>query len=259
MMTFDKSSFSTKWVSVKDLSIVWANSQRLFDENWAKQIADSFDPDMFDELIVTLPNGNGIYHIVDGQHRKAAIQSLYGEDEKVPCRVVQAADPARAAQIFDRCNTARKRPSPIDMFKVRVTAGNETEVAVNRIVKNAGYTISSNLRDGNIAAVQALVSVYRSFGADVLRDTLTIIQATWGLDKHAVSAPLIRGFGAFMSEYGRKANWQRVSDRVGKQYTPGRFIGAAKTAREMLRGSTADAVKQVIVNTYNHGLRTGHI
>jgi hypothetical protein len=259
MTNFSKTAFETKWIAVKNLSIIWASAQRAFNEAWAKEISDNFDPDIFDELIVTLPNGNGIYHIVDGQHRKAAVQSLYGDEEKVPCRVVDASDPARAAAIFDRCNTSRKRPMPIDMFKVRVTAGCETEVAVNRIVRAAGYKISAGTRDGNVGAVQALVSVYKSFSPDTLKHTLEIIQAAWGLDKNAVVSPVIRGVGAFMAEYGHKANWQRVSDRLGKQYTPGRLLGASKTAREMLRCSTSDAVKQVVVNTYNHGLKTGQL
>ena len=258
MMTFDKSAFATKWLPVKQLSVVWASAQRPFDASWAKEIADNFDPDIFDELIVTLPSGNGLYHVVDGQHRRAAVQTLYGDDECVPCRVVHADDPARAAAIFAACNTARKRPTPIDMFKVRVTAQQETEVAVDKIVRGAGYKIGST-KDGNIGAVQALVSIYKSFGAETLRDTLAIIQATWGLDKNAVAASIIRGFGAFMAEYGHKANWQRVNERVAKQFTPGRLEGAAKTAREMQRGSSADAVKQVIVNTYNRGLRQGQL
>lgn len=257
--TFTKTAFETKWIPVKNLSIIWAGAQRAFDESWAKQIADNFDPDIFDDLIVTLPNGNGIYHVVDGQHRKAAAQSLWGEDEKVPCRVVSASDPARAAEIFDRCNTSRKSVPPIEKFKVRVTAGYETEVAVSKIVKAAGYKIGTEPRDGNIGAVQALVSVYRSFGADTLKDSLSIIQSAWGMDKNAVVAPIVRGMGSFMAEFGHKANWQRVGDQIGKHYTPGRLLGAAKTAKEMLRGSTADAIKQVIVNTYNRGLKSGHL
>lgn len=259
MSTFSKASFATKWIPVGQLSIIWANAQRPFDEAWAKQISEAFDPDMFDDLIVTLPNGDGFYHVVDGQHRKAAVQMLYGDSECVPCRIVDAADPARAAAIFDRCNTARKRPQPLDMFKVRVTAGNEVEVAVNKIVKAAGYKIDGGARDGNISAVQALVSVYKAFGPEVLKNVLQVIQTTWAMDKNAVVAPIVRGFGAFMAEFGHQANWQRVSDRISKQYTPGRLLGAAKTVREGQRGSTADAVKQVIVNTYNHGLKTAKL
>jgi hypothetical protein len=110
MSTFVEGAHSTKWIKIKHLSVVWATAQREFNERHASKIAASFDPDLFDDLVVTLPNGDGIYHVVDGQHRMAAIRSLWGEEEMVPCRVVTAQDPARAAVIFDKINTGRRLP-----------------------------------------------------------------------------------------------------------------------------------------------------
>ena len=74
------------------------------------------------------------------------------------------------------------------------------------------------------------------------------------MDGHGTSAILIRGYGAFMAQY-RKANWQRLIDRVQKQYSPGRLVGAARTAKEMLRLTMAQAATHVLVNCYNHGLK----
>lgn len=259
MSSFNKAAHQTKWIPVKQLSVVWASAQREFDEGWAKHLAATFDPDMFGELAVTLPNGNGIYHVIDGQHRKAAVQALYGDEEKVPCRIFDAVEPARAAEIFDKINTNRKKPQPIDVFKTRVTAGYEVETAVNKITQDSGYRVSMQHKDGMIGAVNALVSVYRSYGPKVLADTLRLIQATWGLDPNAVTAPIIRGYGAFVTEYGNKANWGRLTERVSKKYSPGQFMGAARSAREFRRGSMADAVTYVLINTYNAGLKTGHI
>src|SRR6185312_12773170 len=148
--SFVKSAHQTQWIPVKNLSIVWAKAQREFNERHADRIASDFDPDLFDDLVVTLPNGNGIYHVVDGQHRKAAVQKLYGEDEKVPFRVVNASDPARAAAIFDKINTGRRKPNSVELFNVRVAAGYETEVAINRIVTYLGYRIAHSVEDNTI-------------------------------------------------------------------------------------------------------------
>ena len=132
-----------KWIPVKNLSVVWAQAQRGLDERHAQQIADNFDPEMFGTLAVTKPNGHGVYHIIDGHHRKVAVEKLWGDGELVPCQVFDADDPARAAKLFDHINTARKAPQPIDVFKVRVTAGNEIEVAVSNTVKHAGFNIGT--------------------------------------------------------------------------------------------------------------------
>jgi hypothetical protein len=256
---FTKSAHSTKWIPIKNLSVIWANAQREFDPKHASRIAAEFDPDMFDDLVVTLPNGDGIYHVVDGQHRKAALQSLYGDDEQLPCRVVNAEDPARAADIFNKINTSRKAPNAVDRFNVRVTAGYETEVAVARIATFLGYKINKSRSDGSIGSVNALVSVYKSFGSEVLKDTLMTIKATWGQDFHAYEASIIRGYGAFIAQFRSKIDWTRLRQQVSKAYTPGRLLGAAKTGREMFGGSMADGVKQVLIATYNKGLRNGKL
>ena len=256
---FNRKVHKIEWIPVGKISVVWANAQREFDEGHAKWIADNFDPDMVNPVRVTMPNGNGIYHCVDGQHTARAIEMLYGPDERAPCIVLPEADPARAASLFVGHNTNQKRPQPLQIFKVRVTAGNETAVAVNKIAASLGYRIENAHQDKNILAVAALESVYKKHGADVLTNTLKIIQATWGMDPNAVVSHIIRGYAAFIAEYGDQANWQRLKEVVQKRYTPGRFVGAAKTAREMTGGNMAEAVKKVLVGAYNRGHRGTHL
>lgn len=256
---FTKSAHATQWIPVKNLSIVWAQAQREFNERHADKIAQGFDPDLFDDLVVTLPNGNGIYHVVDGQHRKAAIQKLYGEEEKVPCRVVNAADPARAAAIFDRINTSRRTPSGVEKFNVRVTAGYKDEVEINKVVSWLGYRISGAVADGTIRAVSALTTVYKNFGLDVLKDTLTTIKGTWNNDFHAVDGPIIEGFAALIAEHRGHLDWKRLREQVSKKFTPGRLIGHAKSDRELHGGTLGKAVCRVLIRTYDQGLRTGKL
>jgi hypothetical protein len=211
---------------------------------------------------VTLPNGKGHYHIIDGQHRKRAIEIAFGEGQKVPCQVFNATDPARAAELFDEINSNRKTPKTIDFFKVRVTAGEPDHVAVIKIIKANGRSIQEGARrtETSICAVQALLSVYRQYGAEALDVTLKLLQATWGKDKNSVAAPLIRGYGMFLAEFGRKANWQRLHEAVARRYTPGRFMGAAKTHREMNGGSMHAAVRDLLIGCYNRGLKqSAHI
>jgi hypothetical protein len=250
---FDRRTHKIEWISARNISVVWTNAQQPYDEKHAKQIADGFDPDMFDPIKVTLPNGNGIYHAIDGQHRVGAIKLLWGENEKVPCEVIGEADPARAAQLFININTGRKRPTPLSIFRVSVTAGDETAVAVNEIAARLGYQIENAHQSKNILAVAALCAVYRQCGPQTLENTLKIIQATWGMDPNAVVAQIIRGYGAFMVEYGDKANWQRLKEVIAKKYTPGRFIGAAKTSKEVNGGNMADAIKKLLLANYNKG------
>lgn len=256
---FTKSAHATQWIPVKNLSIVWSQAQREFNERHADKIAEGFDPDLFDDLVVTLPNGNGIYHVVDGQHRKAAIQKLYGEDEKVPCRIVSATDPARAAAIFDKINTSRRTPSGVEKFNVRVTAGYKDEVEINKVVTWLGYRISGETADGTIRAVAALTNVHKSFGLDVLKETLTTIKGTWKDDCHAVDGPIIEGFAALIAEHRGHLDWKRLREQTAKKFTPGRLLGHAKSEREISGGTLGKSVRSVLIRQYNYGLRIGKL
>lgn len=262
-MTFTKQAHTTKWIPVKDLSVVWAKAQRPLKQFHVDNIANDLDPDMFDDLIVTLPNGKGIYHVVDGQHRRAAIQKLFGNDEEVPCRIVDAADPARAADIFARVNSTRRPPLPIEKFLVGVTAGYKVETEIDTMVRQLGLRIQNQTAPGKIKAVQALRAVYTKYSGDTLKDTLMTIKAIWGEDQNAYTGPIIQGFGAFIAEFGKhpdqKHFWSRLRERVAKSGSPGALVGRARTIKETMGGTMASAFKQQLVVIYNTGLRKGKL
>lgn len=257
-MKIERKPHTTTWLPIEDLSVVWVQAQRPFDEGWAQKIAEDFDPDHFGIISVTLPNGDGKYHIIDGQHRCHAVRLALGSDQKVPCNVFEAEDPARAAEIFDKINTNRKSPGAIDRFKVRVTAGYEREVAVDRIIRSLGYRVAFATEPGTLRAVGACLFVYDRFGGTILESALKLLQATWKNDPTAVDAPLIRGYGTFLHKYPG-ANWGRVVERVSRQHTALQFLIHSRTTRDMFGGSLSDGVVRMLVETYNRGLKKGHL
>lgn len=243
------------WIPVRNISVVWAEAQRPFNAAHAKKIGAEFDPDLFGHLWVTLPNGQGIYHVIDGQHRKVAVEDMWGPSEQVPCRVLNAVDPARAAQLFDGMNSGRKPIQPVTRFKVRRRAGYTAEVEIDKIVRNAGYRIDSTSEEKTISCVQALKTVYTEQGGKILADVLRMISATWGMDHAAVAACIVRGYGEFLVTYGGKINQQRLKEQMAKKFTPGRLQGYAKTQRETaMGGSMSNNVARIILAQYNSGL-----
>jgi len=249
----DRGFHDVAWIPVKNLSIVWAEAQRPLNETHAQRIADNLDPDMFGTISVTKPNGKGIYHVIDGQHRLVAVQKKWGLEEKVPCQVFDAVDPARAAQIFDHINSGRRALQPIELFKVRVTAGNDLQVEVNKIVVKCGYFVGH--RNANsIQCVTALETVYQSYGPLVLEGTLRMIRKMWGEENTATGALIIRGIGMFLSEF-RHIDFEKFAQSISSKYTPARLLGAAKTAKEMAGGVGPAIVRDILVARYNSTVR----
>lgn len=257
---FDREETEIKFLPTKNLIIKWPGAQRrLKSDAHAKTIAANFDPDKFGVIIVTLPDERGYYHVIDGFNRVQAVTILWGEDQEVPCRIVPVKDPIRAAQIFLGLNRGRKEVSPIDNFRVGVQAGDPDKVTINKIVRGLGYRIDSNRTEGTISAVAALCTIYNRYGGDNLKNTLELVQATWGLDVNAPIGPILLGYAAFLAEFGNKANWGRFKDQIQKNFTPGKLLGAARTLREAERNGLNDAMVRVLVNTYNRGLKTGSL
>jgi len=242
-----------EWIPTKNLSIVWAEAQRPLNELHAQRIADNLDPDMFGALAVTKPNGKGIYHVIDGQHRLVAVQKKWGQDEKVPCQVFDAVDPARAAQIFDSINSGRRALQPIELFKVRVTAKSELQVEINKIVIKCGYFIGHRNTNA-IHCVAALEGVYQSYGPVALEATLRLTRKMWGDENTATGAIIIRGIGMLLSEF-RHIDFERLAQAISSKYTPSRLLGAAKTAKEMAGGVGPAIVRDILVARYNSTVR----
>lgn len=243
-----------KWLPVGNLMVKFREAQRELNERKRDRIADNFDPYAIGRIQVARVNGH--YHIVDGQHRVAAVQKLWGDDEMVPCDVIPATSAAEAAELFLKVNDERSPVQAIDRFKIAVEAKRPEYVEVNDLIAGLGYKITTGNEDGSFAAVSAAMSVYRRYGLDVLKDALLLIQGTWGMNRDSVHTALVQGYAGLVAEQGPSIDRKRLVDRIAKEYTPARLIGAAKTAREMFRGTVPANVERVLVSTYNHGLRT---
>lgn len=249
-------------IAVKHLSVVWVQAQRPYNEKWAREIAENFDPDKFDPLVVTKPNGEGVYHIIEGQHRRHALEMYAGkfrgslpENEQAPCRIIDEADPSRAAEIWLGINAGRKAVRPIQEFLVAVIANRETEVAINRILTRLGYHVSPARKNSNISAVSALKSIYNRYGAETLERTLRTLNSIWGNDPAAVTSPILRGFAIFMHEFWSHITIKRLKQQVGERFTPWKFQDAAEARKQSTMEKIDEAISELLIREYNRGLK----
>jgi len=254
-ITFDQKTFKTEFIYIRQLAVVWEEAQRPFKASWAQHIADNFDPDKFDHVKVTLPNGNGIYHICEGQHRVRAAEIALGPDQKVPCIVAPESNPARAAELFLATNAERSHVSKVECFKVAVTAKLDPEVAINRIVIHNGYRVEANHTQDTIAAVDALKFAHGKT-KKTLDDTLKVLRATYGGDPAAVAAAFIRGYALFICEFDGHISYDHLRKCIRKRFaSPNDFKQAAKSYHEARKISMMVAVYTLLLETYNKGQR----
>jgi hypothetical protein len=253
---FDPKKFKTEYLLIRDLAVVWEEAQRPFKQKWAEEIAANFDPDKFDHVKVTMPNGNGIYHICEGQHRVAAASIYLGPNQRVPCIIAPESDPARAAELFLGTNADRNPVNKVARFKVAVTAKHEIEVNVNRVVQANGYSVEATHAQDTIAAVDALKFAFGK-GKKTLDQTLRTLRSTYGGDPSAVAASLIRGYALFICEFSGYIDFPHLRKAVLKTFSsPNALQVAAKSTKEGRKlTSMTVAVYTLLLETYNRGQR----
>lgn len=242
------------FVAVKNLSVMWQQAQRPFQESHAKKIAAEFDTDKFDPPVITKPNGQGHYHIVEGQHRVWAVRALFGDEEKLKCRMVNATDPKRAAEIFLGINAGRKAVKPVPQFQVAVTAGREPQTTINKLVAKLGYRIQASKVDFSISAVRALVHVHDRQGYDVLHATLLVLKNSWGGDVTAFQGDLIKGYAVFINEFPHVLP-TRMADVMPKAFSPNQLLAAGRLYAEQHRVPLLEGLSETLRGKYNRGLK----
>lgn len=252
---FLKKDFPVEWIRAGDISVVWVSAQRPLNDRKVSAIEEGFDPYLFGFPVVCKPNGHNHYHAVDGQHRITALRQLYGDDEMVPCLVVPANSPADAARIFLGHNGRnRSKPTALEMFRVAVTAKEDEAVAVNGVVKSAGYTIGVD-----ITCVATLVRIYRRYGPVCLREALTVVSHTWGDNVDATHSAVVEGVASILHDYSGQVDTKMFTKKISKAYTPGRLLGAGRASREMFKGTLATNIAKILVESYNNGLRVNRL
>ncbi len=250
-----------QWVPISELSVIHPDAQRPLNERNAARIARDFDPDLFGVITIAemtgVDGGGKSYHIIDGQTRIEAMRLMGWHDQSAPCLIRSTSAKADAARMFDGIHSRAQRPGAIDLFLVRVTAGNEVETDVARIITSHGYQIG-RARDGNIASVTACVTVYNRFGSAVFSDTLDVIVGAWGHHREGVHASIVGGIGQLL-DHSHDIGKARLIDRLTKSGTAGSMIGHARTIKEARGGTLAHNVSWVAADRYNVGLRSGKI
>lgn len=256
MSGLTKTEYPVKWIPVHSLSVLWTKTQRGLNDGKVKRIMDAFDPDALGSIIVTMPNGEGIHHVIDGQHRVEAVRRLWGSDQRVPCVVLEARTPSQAAEIWMKINTARSAPSAVEQFKIAVQAGRQPEVEVDGLIRGHGYTIDVAGGEGTIRAVRACMKIRRQHGIVALKETFEAIQACWGMDADSTHQGIVGGFGELFGIHKSGVDRGRLADKVTKKYTPARLIAAARGRRDYNRGSLSTNVAELLRVAYNSGLRS---
>lgn len=234
--------------------VVDHNVQRPLDQKKVDKIADELDMAAIGVITVS-HRDDSTDHVIDGQHRVAALHLAGGDGEKVQSRVFHGLSIEDEARLFRLLNNTTKLGA-IDGFRVRVVEGEPVAVAINDILTGHGWKVSTSTGNRHFLAVTAAERVYRR-GPDVAELTISTLTRAWGHAPVTMDGRIVGGLGAVFARYGEAINAAELVERLARYPGgPAKMIGAAQGWHELYRWSVPRAVAEAVLNTYNKGRTT---
>ncbi|EJN11816.1 ParB-like nuclease [Bradyrhizobium sp. YR681] len=131
--------------------------------------------------VVVAPIGEGLFAVIDGQHRATAAAAC--EFESVPCVIIQV-DQADQADAFVAINANVTAMSPLQLHAARLAAGDKIADELTQACEAAGVSIcrypvpANKMKPGETLAVGMLQSALAKYGRDVLVAALSCVTKT---------------------------------------------------------------------------------
>jgi hypothetical protein len=251
---------SLRWIAIALLH-VRAAAQRKLDKGWVQEQVPFFDVNALGIPAVNHAD-DGLYYIMDGQHRIALLRAVGWGDQQVQCEVSEGLSLEEEALTFLRLN--KQRPVKVfAKFLVRCTGQDPVAVGIAQIVSNCGLILAESQRDGAVRAVRALEQIYSGAGLgpsaekdgpDALRRTLKTLQGAWGNAFSSFDGSLIEGIGMIQLRYNGKVEQATLTQKLSgvSGGAPG-VIGRAAPLRDMHGGTKSSCIAGLVVQLYNRG------
>lgn len=228
-------------------------SQREFRPAHADRIAADLDLNALGFPIIN--HRDGIYWVMDGQHRVAALKQYgFGDKDTIDCEVYDDLTDAEMAAIF--LGRDDRKPIPIyDKFHVACTAGRKRERGIQRIVEANGQKICRQPQEGGVSAVGALGAVYDRSGDVVLGQVVRTINLGFGGDPMAFDRAVIEGLGLVFNRYNGRTNEKALGTRLADLRQGAReLLRKAEAIRVRTGNQKKQCVAAAVVALYNKGL-----
>lgn len=222
-----------------------------------RKLENTMDLDALGRFAVWRDGRN--FYVIDGQHRKIALENLGLGDWRVRCDVYEGMSFPDACEQFLKLNDGLV-VRPFDKFDKAAKALHEPEVETSRIVREAGLQITGQSGDGKLNCVVAATEVWKLDRGIALARTLGWTTEAWGSTAAALDGGIIRGLGLAAAKYNGDLDDAALVKKLAKfPGGPGALLGRAKAQKEIKGGTVARNVAGIIVDLYNKGRRSGQL
>lgn len=245
------------WIAIGEMRVN-PRAQRVLRSEWALTLSKDFDLEAMG--LPVLSRRDGVYWIIDGQHRIEALKLIGLGNELVECRVYDDLSEAAEAELFLTLNNI-KTVAPFDKFKAALTAGETWAVEINSSAEAAGFHIVGGGGVWNrIQAVESLRKIHALGGAQLVKSTLSILADSFDGDKAVSKAPLMYGMAMVLFRYESTMRLERLVTKLLTVRGGGNGILRAATNWNLkTERSMPECVAASVVDVYNKGGGRGQL
>lgn len=241
-----RSNSTIEWLALAPMRVS-PISQRTYRQSRVDYLVANMDLDKLGKLVVNLRDG--IYWVVDGQHRRGALLEL--EYTHAECELFIGLTTKQEAELWlGRDNQLKSQP--IEMFSQAVVAERDIEVAIMQIVSSEGWRIGRSQDGPEVAAIGALERAY-GYDPDILRQTMRMIRDAYGW--RGAQAHVINGLALVCNVYRGQFDENHAIATLKSQ--PGgmnAMLGRAGELRRQMGRSMSQCTAAAIVEVLNRRL-----
>lgn len=223
-----------------------------------RRLVRAMDPDALGRFAAWRDGRN--FYVIDGQHRKLALEDLGLPDWPVLCDVYEGMSFEDACEQFLKLNDSLL-VTAYEKFDKGVKAGRYECVETKKVIESCGFRVSNQVGDGNLVSVAGAIDTFNLDQGDALRRALTWSSAAWGHTTQATDGYLLRGLGLIAHAYPNgeiddAAFVKKLAKHGGGSAS---LIGSAKNARSIKGGSLARSLACIVIDIYNKGRRSSQL
>jgi hypothetical protein len=245
-----------------DLVHVDPQAQRTLNERRAQGIADNLQLTAIGTITASR-RGDGSLWLVDGQHRRRALQ-LKGIS-KMHAEVHEGLDVRQEAILFLIKNRESSRPGALDEYKIGLTG------CVQQFVDTEEVFVRHSLKPGRgtsanqVGAVSAAVKITERYGSEALDFALTVAETAWGRTDSTWEGNLLGGLAMFYDKFpDLRGRGQELGEKLGKTNPAYRWVADmhARASGGNMHGTgsggRASAACQLFIAAWNKGRSPRH-
>jgi hypothetical protein len=222
------------------------------------RIIKNFDPDLLGVITCSMREDNTLA-IIDGSHRYHALVQMGMKDTNVNCLVYFGLSIENEAHIFAQTNKEHTKPTPSQIFKAGIVAGDNASIAINAIVERVGSKVDFSPGPNKIRCVATLRKVYDNAGANVLFKTLQTLKDAYPNSKEMYRDQMISAVACIYNRYGKQVDQTRLTETLVKIGSPALVLAQAHAMISSGLTVTFTSLPYLIVSRYNIKLKVNRL